>query len=647
MKQYRGYDNHFDSNLGLYWQAPVWDATELTAASYETDPADPYHGGYGFRPTINAYQYGDAKAISAIASLKGNSALANEYADRASALQDAMTQHLWDGNAQFFKHRARDNNPNGNLVSTREIMGYLPWMFNVGLDNSYSASFKQLNDPQGFSSPFGPTTAENRSTWFMHDAALGCCRWDGPSWPFATAQTLTAAENLLNNYPAQDNFSAADYFTLISKYVATHFKNGVPYIAEAHNAYENNWQYDTTGHSEDYNHSTFVDNIIAGLIGLRAQSDSSVVVNPLVDPSWTYFGLENVAYHGHNLTIIWDKSGTQYNQGQGLTVWVDGVKGDNRQDLGKLTVQVGNTVKQPLNLQVDIAANPLKFDQGTQPSASYTSGSGGDTVWGGIDGTILRVALPENSRWTSFGSPNAEDSYKLDFQRSVAFSEVRLYFYDDNDGVRVPTKYVLEYLGGDGNWQTVPNQQQTGTPANNALVRVQFPAISTAQIRITAPNRGGGTGWGLSEVQVWTDAVFQIRNVNSAKLMGVVDNADRNVQQESDDGSNDHLWRFVPIVGSGGWSQIVNVASKKLLAVVGSSTADSVNLQEAAEDGSANQLWMVEDKGKGQFVIRNKNSGLIAGVDRELTNDGASVVQFHDTGTPDHLWELLAAAPLN
>lgn len=37
--QYRAWDNHFDSSLGLYWQVPVWDATEYTAASYESEDA--------------------------------------------------------------------------------------------------------------------------------------------------------------------------------------------------------------------------------------------------------------------------------------------------------------------------------------------------------------------------------------------------------------------------------------------------------------------------------------------------------------------------------------------------------------------------------------------------------------------------------
>jgi len=186
VKQYRGWDNHFNETLGLYYQVPVWDATEYTAASFES--SDPYHGGAGFRPTINSYQYGDARAIAAIAALKGDAALASEYNNRATALQTALQKVLWDAEAKFFKHRARDDNPSGALLDTREIQGYIPWMFNMPNVDSDIVSFAQLKDPQGFAATYGPTTTERRSRWFMVNAAQ-CCHWVSLSGalPFSAA----------------------------------------------------------------------------------------------------------------------------------------------------------------------------------------------------------------------------------------------------------------------------------------------------------------------------------------------------------------------------------------------------------------------------------------------------------------------------
>lgn len=77
---------------------------------------------------------------------------------------------------------------------------------------------------------------------------------------------------------------------------------------------------------KDYNHSTFLDLIISGLVGLRTAFGRAFSVMPLVDDSMEYFALDNVAYHGHNLTIAWDPTGARYNNSdcRGLCVWIDG-----------------------------------------------------------------------------------------------------------------------------------------------------------------------------------------------------------------------------------------------------------------------------------------------------------------------------------
>ncbi len=53
----------------------------------------------------------------------------------------------------------------------------------------------------------------------------------------------------------------------------------------------------------------------------RPRTDNTIEVNPL---KWDWLCLDNVLYHGHNLTIIWDKNGDKYHLGKGLRVLVDG-----------------------------------------------------------------------------------------------------------------------------------------------------------------------------------------------------------------------------------------------------------------------------------------------------------------------------------
>jgi hypothetical protein len=385
-------------------------------------------------------------------------------------------------------------------------MGYLPWMFNMSLKPDFAEAFTQLMDASGFASTYGPTTTEKRSSWYMHEAAEGCCRWTGPAWPFATSQTLTAVENLLHDYPAQSYITPSDYFTLISQYAAMHSKNGHPYVAEAHWPDQDAWIYDTEGHSEDYNHSTFIDNILTGLLGLRPRPGRNLVVNPLVPTSWSYFGLENVAYHGHNVTILWDRDGTHYGQGSGLRIWVDDVLAESRTDLGPLTVTLKSDRPKTAQSKINIAVNSLRDSVGTQPTASFTSAFGGDNVWHAIDGTIFRVGIPENTRWTTYESPNKTDWYAITFGSPQTLSQVNLYFYDDAGGVRLPASHDLQYLDGTS-WSSVPSQTLRGELKANSQARIEFPSITSTALRVVAPNGEDGVGWGLSEFEVWTGPV--------------------------------------------------------------------------------------------------------------------------------------------
>ncbi|GAA0618138.1 hypothetical protein GCM10010174_40330 [Kutzneria viridogrisea] len=493
ISQYDGWANHFDQGLGLYWQVPVWDATEFSPSSYES--ADPYHGGAGFRPTINAYQYGDARAIARISELTGDHATAAEFDGRADRLRTAMQAHLWDPARQFFYDMPRDNNPSHALLGTREEMGFVPWMFDMPQPSDATA-FAQLLDPNGFRAAYGPTTTERRSKWFMHEAA-NCCRWDGPSWPYETAQTLTGLANLLQDYPSQRVITAADYVSLLHTYAATQYKDGKPYVAEAHDPDQARWIYDGVNHSEDYNHSTYNDNVISGLIGLRGQAGDTLTVRPLAPASWDYFALENTPYHGHNVTVLWDRTGSRYGQGPGLHVYVDGRLATVRSGLEPVTVHVGPTVVQPRSNLVNVATNSQRSATGSQPSASYTSPY--DNPWNAVDGIVFRYGIPENSRWTSYASPNPTDSYAVDLRNPVTVDELRLWFYDDGGGVQVPANFTVQYRTGSG-WADLTTRS---APVGNAMTVVSFPPVSTTGLRVVAPNRGGGTGWGLSEFEVW------------------------------------------------------------------------------------------------------------------------------------------------
>src|SRR5690606_30879142 len=213
-----------------------------------------------------------------------------------------------------------------------------------------------------------------------------------------------------------------DYYQVLRTYALTQYKDGRPYVAEAHHPDEPRWIYDGPGHSEHYNHSTFNDLVINGLIGLRPQPDNKLVVNPLVPASWDHFVLENVPYRGHNVTVLWDRDGKRYGQGAGLRLYVDGRRIAASPDLGRIEARMpANVPADRTPRLVNDAANPHGSGY-PRPFASYTNDI--DDVWDAVDGRIYYDDIP-HSRWTNYRSPNPQDHLGLDFGVPTEVSDVR------------------------------------------------------------------------------------------------------------------------------------------------------------------------------------------------------------------------------
>jgi hypothetical protein len=126
----------------------------------------------------------------------------------------------------------------------------------------------------------------------------------------------------------------------MEKYMQSQHMRGKPYIGEYLDETTGYWLKGDQERSRYYNHSTFNDLVITGLCGLRPRADQTLEVNPLLpEGKWAYFWLDNVLYHGHIITILYDRDGTRYHQGQGLRVFVDGQLKGQRKDIGKLVIE--------------------------------------------------------------------------------------------------------------------------------------------------------------------------------------------------------------------------------------------------------------------------------------------------------------------
>ena len=512
-RQFAGWvAEHFDSARGLFHWDGLHDGMERNINSRQTDDIDT--GADGYRPTLNSYMYADALAISHASALLGDSSAAREFAAKAAALKERVQKELWDPGRQFFFHEfahdEKDGIRGGTLTYTtgphagdphgRELIGYVPWQFELP-DSAYSSAWRFLMDSTRFYARFGPTTTERHDPLFY--ISPRCCWWSGNSWPYATTQTLAAMANLLDDYH-QSVVTKRDWVELLRVYTRTQRLAGRPFVAEGANPDNGSWDgFNTFDHSEHYFHSGYVDLVITGLVGLRPRADDTLEVSPLAPDDWPWFALDDVEYHGHRVSVLWDRDGTRYRRGRGLTILVDGQVAARSPELGRTKAHIPaptppRITRSPVNVAVNNGRGAFPW-----VAASYSAPSSPPVAL--IDGNYRYTTAPPN-RWTDSGSTSSSARLVVDFGVERSIDELTLYPLDDGPGsaIRTPRSYSIDRWSGD-RW--APAGAATRVPAapeGHRANHVRFARpVHTARFRITLEHRPGAYT-GLSEIEAWS-----------------------------------------------------------------------------------------------------------------------------------------------
>ncbi|MGH2563064.1 MAG: MGH1-like glycoside hydrolase domain-containing protein [Ginsengibacter sp.] len=487
---YNEWADHFDSTKNLYYIPAMPDATEYTIASIDASGGkDGFDDGEAFRPTINSYMYGNAMAIAKVAAMKGDSTTSSEYLQRANSLKINVERSLWNTSLQHFTDRFKANNEYvhyWNFIRGRELAGFIPWYFNLPADNkTFNAAWKHVTDTTQLLGKFGLRTNEPSYQYYFKQFVFykgqRGSQWNGPSWPYQTSQVLTGMANLLNNYK-QHVVTSADYVKLLRLFARQHYlPNGKLDLVENYDP-NNGGPIVYYYWSNHYNHSSFNNLVITGLCGIRPSAGDTLVINPLVDKSIQYFCLDDVLYHGHKLTVVYDKDGNRYKLGKGITVFVDNNKARLIQKAEKQEVVVGTPIVthspgQPADFALNIMHKGYPLPSASVNAAPDTS------LYQAIDGRIWYFSAITN-RWTTIGSTSKTDWYAVDFGQPREISVVKLYLYSDDKTFSVPDGVTIEYQN-DGSWLPVKlRKQNTGKLISNTVNAIPFGKVTASRIRI-------------------------------------------------------------------------------------------------------------------------------------------------------------------
>ena len=476
---YHAWEDVFRQPCGLYTQLAVNDGMEEAAS-----------GPQGSRPTLNSYQFGDAQAIATIARAQRLDKLGAAYGQRAATLKALVEQHLWNPQTRFFDTIRQTD---GRLSGERELVGYIPWYFDLP-DARFSEAWSQITDPAGFAAPYGPTTLERRSHYFTLTERDSL--WNGSSWPYATSQTLVAMANLLNRgNPAP--VGPADYFELLSTYVRSQYRTidgkRAAWIGESLQPLNGHWTSETRG----YNHSTFADLVITGLVGLRPRDDERIDVRPLLPAGrWDYFALRHLAYRDHDVSIVWDRTGRRYGKA-GLTITVDGSIVASRPTLGPLSIDLPERRTSVLAREIQDEIGPGRVDQVTA-TASF---------WKADPPSEVLDAYDADGLWDFYSSGLATDWLQLTFPSPVRLAAITWWGYEDEARHKAPSAAAIEIWDGRA-WR--PARRPKATPAIPAtgLNRISFEPEQTDRVRLLLTSRKPGRhGIGGAVVRVaWETA---------------------------------------------------------------------------------------------------------------------------------------------
>ncbi|MEC3912348.1 discoidin domain-containing protein [Sphingobium sp. CR2-8] len=491
---YRLWDDKYDFDKGLYFVEPLLDATEYTVSSIDASGGkDGFRGGNAFRPSINSYMFANARALSRMADMAGDKPLAAAYAARADALQKRVLADLWSDRLSHFidRHQSRKN-PFVNYwepIRNRELVGYLPWMFDLVPDDAqYAAAWAHLLDPASLAGKAGMRTVEASYEYYMRQYRyLGDapeCQWNGPVWPYQTTQVLHGMANLLDHARQTGPVTRSAYMRLLRQYAALHYQGvGRDRRLDIEEDYHPETGKPIVGldRSHHYFHSGFNDLILTGLVGIRPRADDMLEVNPLLpdarDPqALAWFRVQDVPYHGHKVAVTWDADGRHYGRGKGLAIEVDGREVARRDTLGRIEVPIDRAptpaIARPINLAVQLV-------RGQFPMGSTSSNSDIENVHDAIDGrTWFFRELPNG--WSSAPSP-AQQWYAIDLGKPTDLARAELAFFADGEGFAAPQGYRLQ-AWVDGDWRDIAAPK--GSPVANGVTDVRWPKLQTSKVRL-------------------------------------------------------------------------------------------------------------------------------------------------------------------
>ena len=512
----------------------------------------------------NAYVWAAADAAAKLYEQLGNTEQAKYYRDLADKIKADVLELMWCEECQKFETYAvrptgtQHNANQPNLVKYTESNNYN--YFAVGLVPDDAASVTKYKEAlKAFSNgkefPIFPFYTANQ----VHNQEVsGSNNFSNINF---TVQ-LRLYESALRTYDKEQTYITDDMLAMMAEWMAW---NVYPDAGDIR--YPNNNEFhNIDGRTyENYYRSWIYHNILGNytylfiedMAGIQPRSDEKIELSP-IDFSYDHFMVNNVRYHGHDLTVVWDKPDdgkTWYNEcPEGYSLYIDGTLAFTLKDLahvvydsatkeisfpdGAVEIVTNNggaaiptamntaiTEEKVLNMLEKSGVHGMtNLAEGAEVTATFTPDKARAASWAekhradGSDSTSKAVneTVPDPQAvvdgttvdmpfWGNYGSVNERDSLTLKLSSKQTVDMATLYFYNDRqtNGYSEPSKFTVEYWDGEA-WQAVRQQTRTPSAPRANYNAVYFAPVETDQLRFTFTNKDKGFT-AVTEIQLFNE----------------------------------------------------------------------------------------------------------------------------------------------
>ena len=512
----------------------------------------------------NAYVWAAADAAAKLYEQLGNTEQAKYYRDLADKIKADVLELMWCEECQKFETYAvrptgtQHNANQPNLVKYTESNNYN--YFAVGLVPDDAASVTKYKEAlKAFSNgkefPIFPFYTANQ----VHNQEVsGSNNFSNINF---TVQ-LRLYESALRTYDKEQTYITDDMLAMMAEWMAW---NVYPDAGDIR--YPNNNEFhNIDGRTyENYYRSWIYHNILGNytylfiedMAGIQPRADEKIELSP-IDFSYDHFMVNNVRYHGHDLTVVWDKPDdgkTWYNEcPEGYSLYIDGTLAFTLKDLahvvydsatkeisfpdGAVEIVTNNggaaiptamntaiTEKKVLNMLEKSGVHGMtNLAEGAEVTATFTPDKARAASWAekhradGSDSTSKAVneTVPDPQAvvdgttvdmpfWGNYGSVNERDSLTLKLSSKQTVDMATLYFYNDRqtNGYSEPSKFAVEYWDGEA-WQAVRQQTRTPSAPRANYNAVYFAPVETDQFRFTFTNKDKGFT-AVTEIQLFNE----------------------------------------------------------------------------------------------------------------------------------------------